>query len=100
MSLLDDLSIRYKTIDDEIWVNLKDLANHLLDSAHSFAREVSQESMIRPIPIPEAMLLRGLAEGMMGVVTLLAQSGVEIEFNEKINTVEDLLRVLDNKDGS
>jgi aspartate/glutamate racemase len=100
MSLLDDLDIRYKSLDDDLWINLSDLTNHLLESAHRLANDVAHESRIRPLQIPEAMLLRGLAEGMMSVVTLLTQGSLEAEFHEKINTVEDLLKVLDQKNGT
>jgi hypothetical protein len=96
MSLLDELKIRYNTSDDGVWVNLSDLSNHLLHSVKSFVDSVVLESTVRSIELPEKVFMRGIAEGMMSVVTLLAQSGVEIEFNEKINTVEDLVKTLDN----
>jgi hypothetical protein len=96
MSLLDELKIRYQTSDDGVWINLPDLSNHLLYSVQSFVNGVVHESSTRSVSPPEQFFMRGIAEGMMSVVTLLAQSGVEIEFHEKINTVEDLIKTLDN----
>jgi hypothetical protein len=97
MSLLDDLNIKYQTVDDDIWVNLPDLSDHLLNAVKKFVHGSFKESTVGPVGIIEQAFLRGIAEGMMSVVTLLAQSGVEIEFSEKINTVEDLLKTLDKE---
>jgi hypothetical protein len=93
MSLFDELEIRYQTINDDIWVNLPDLSNHLLNATKNFVNSSFQESISRPMDVPEQVFMRGIAEGMMSVVTLLAQSGVEIEFSEKINTVGDFLKI-------
>jgi hypothetical protein len=97
MSLFDELQIRYQTIDDYVWVNLSDLSNHLLNATKNFVTSSFQESIARPMGMSEQVFMRGIAEGMMSVVTLLAQSGVEIEFSEKINTVEDLIKTLDKE---
>jgi hypothetical protein len=97
MTLLDDLKIRYKTVDDEIWVNLSDLSTHFLKTTHEFAQETVAVSWINPMRIDEAMFVRGMTEGMISIVTLLAQAGIEAEFHEKINTVEDLINTLKEK---
>jgi hypothetical protein len=94
MTLFNEAGIRNKMIDDEVWVNISDLANFFMDSTKDFAETVFQESVIRPLNISEAMLFRGMAEGMMNVVALLSQGGLETEFHEKIHTVEDLMKTL------
>jgi hypothetical protein len=97
MSLFDELNIKHKMIDDDVWVNLPDLSDHLLSAVKKFVHGSFEESTVRPIGMIEQAFLRGIAEGMMSVISLLAQSGIEIEFSEKINTVEDLIKTL-NKD--
>jgi len=91
MPLLDEVNIRTKLFDDEIWVNLKDLSDFLLKSVKDFSDDVFKESLNRPLNQSEAMLFKGLAEGMLNVVALLSQGGMEAEINTKINTVEDLM---------
>jgi hypothetical protein len=99
MSLFDELKIRYQTIDDDVWVNLSDLSNHLLRATKEFAEESVVSSWDKPVQLSEAIFFRGLAEGMMSIVALLAQGGVEAEFHEKVHTVEDLLKKLGEKNG-
>lgn len=96
MALLDEISVRNTLINDEIWVNLSDLSNFLMGSVKEFTEDVFKESMIRPLNPPEAMLFKGLAEGMINVVALLSQGGVEAEISKKINTVQDLLDTLES----
>jgi hypothetical protein len=100
MSLFDELKIRYQTIDDDVWVSLSDLSNHLLRATREFAEESVVSSWDKPVQLSEAIFFRGLAEGMMSIVALLAQGGVEAEFHEKIHTVEDLLNQIGGKDGN
>ena len=100
MSLLDELKIRNQVIDDEVWISLQDISNHTLNATLDFINESSAMSMVHPVTPVEAMYVRGLAQGMLSIATLLAQGGVEAEFHEKVNTVEDLLKVLDRKDGT
>jgi hypothetical protein len=97
MSLLDELKIRNQVIDGEIWISLRDISTHTLNAVISFLNESSALSMIRPVTPIEAAYTKGLAEGMMSVATLLAQGGVEAEFHENINTVEDLLNSLNKE---
>jgi hypothetical protein len=95
VALLDEISVRNTLIDDEIWVNLTDLANFLMGSVKEFAEKVFAESVVRPLSPSEAMLFKGVAEGMLNVVTLLSQGGMEAEINKKINTVQDLINTLE-----
>jgi hypothetical protein len=97
MSLFDELKIRYQTIDDDIWVNLSDLSNHLLRATREFAEESVVSSWDKPVQLSEAIFFRGLAEGMMSIVALLAQGGVEAEFHERVHTVGDFLNRMDEK---
>jgi hypothetical protein len=98
MSLFDELKIRNQVIDGEIWISLRDITTHTLNSVKDFIEESSIASMIHPVTPFEAMYIRGLAEGMLSIATLLAQGGVEAEFHENINTVEDLLNSLKEKE--
>jgi hypothetical protein len=95
MSLLDELKIRNKVVDGEIWISLRDISAHTLNAVTAFLNESSAMSMIQPVTPMEAAYTKGIAEGMLSVATLLAQGGVEAEFHENINTVEDLLKTLD-----
>ena len=99
MGLLDELKIRNKSLDNEIWVNLGDLSNHLLNFTRQFVQENVSDTSKHPSHISEVIFFRGVTEGMMSVVALLAQGGVEAEFHEKIHTVEDLLKSLDKNEG-
>jgi hypothetical protein len=101
VALLDEISVRNTLIDDEIWVNLTDLANFLMNSVKEFADSIFAESMIRPLNPSEAMMFKGVAEGMVNVVALLSQGGMEAEINKKINTVQDLINTLkEDSDGT
>ena len=100
MSLLNELKIRNQVIDDEVWVSLKDVSNHTLNAVMDFVNESSAMSLIHPVTPVEAMYVRGLAEGMLSIATFLSQGGVEAEFHEKVNTVEDLLKVMDKNNGA
>jgi hypothetical protein len=99
MSLLDELNIRYTTINDDVWVNIGDLSGHLLKTVNDFAKDSVAYSWNNPLKPTDAMFLRGITEGMLSVIALLAQGGVEAEFHEKVNTVEDLINIMKkNKD--
>jgi len=100
MSLLDELKIRNQVIDDEIWISLKDVSSHTLNAVMEFVNESSAMSLVHPVTPVEAMYIRGLAEGMLSIATFLSQGGVEAEFHEKVNTVEDLLKVMDKNNGA
>jgi hypothetical protein len=101
MSLLDELNIRYTTINDDVWVNIGDLSSHLLKTVNDFAEDSVVYSWNNPLKPTDAMFLRGITEGMLGVIALLAQGGIEAEFHEKVNTVEDLIQTLkENQDGA
>jgi hypothetical protein len=95
MALLDEISVRNTLIDDEIWVNLTDLSNFLMDSVKEFADNIFAQSLVHPLSPVEAMMFKGVAEGMVNVVALLSQGGMEAEINKKINTVQDLIDTLD-----
>jgi hypothetical protein len=98
MTLLDELKIRNQIINGEIWISLHDISAHTLNAVISFLNESSALSMIRPVTPMEAAYTKGLAEGMLSIATLLAQGGVEAEFHENINTVEDLLNSLNKEE--
>jgi hypothetical protein len=100
MSLFDELKIRNMVIDGEAWVSLKDMSFHTLDSVRSFISESVRISLIHPVSPIEEAYIRGIAEGMISVATMLAQGGVEAEFDKNVNTVEDLLKTLDKKNGA
>jgi predicted anti-sigma-YlaC factor YlaD len=97
MSLLDELKIRNQVIDGEVWISLRDISTHTLNAVISFLNESTAFSMAHPVTPMEAVYTKGLAEGMMSIATLLAQGGVEAEFHENINTVEDLLNSLNKE---
>lgn len=97
MSLLDELKIRNQVIDDEIWISLKDISMHTLNSVVEFLNEATAMSMANPVTPMESAFIRGLAEGMLSIATLLAQGGVEAELDKKVHTVEDLIKQLDKK---
>jgi hypothetical protein len=97
MTLLDELKIRNMVIDEEIWISLRDIAHHVLDAVQEFIHESSSLSIVHPVSVAEAAYIHGLAQGMTSVAALLAQAGIEAEFHEKINTVEDLINTFKEK---
>jgi hypothetical protein len=97
MPLLDEVNIRTKLFDDEIWVNVKDLSDFLFKSVKDFSDDIFKSSLEKPLNPSEAMLFKGLAEGMLNVVALLSQGGMEAEINTKINTVEDFFNNIQGK---
>jgi hypothetical protein len=97
MSLLDELKIRNQVIDGEIWISLLDAASHVLNAIEEFASESSELSIKNPVSIQEAAYIQGMVAGMASVATLLSQGGIEAEFHEKINTVDDLLKTIEKK---
>jgi hypothetical protein len=98
VALLDELKIRNQVIDEEVWISLKDIATHVINAVTEFIHESTAMSLVHPVSHAEAAYIHGLAQGMSSIATLLAQGGVEAEFHDKINTVEDLLNSL-NKSG-
>jgi hypothetical protein len=97
MTILDELKIRNQIIDGEIWISLHDISTHTLSAVISFLNESSIFAMAHPITPMEAAYTKGIAEGMLSIATLLSQGGVEAEFHENINTVEDLLNSLNKE---
>jgi hypothetical protein len=97
MTLLDELKIRNQIIDGEIWISLGDISSHVLESVNQFIHESTALSIVHPVTPSEAAYISGLASGMSSIAALLAQGGVEAEFHEKVNTVEDLLKSLEKK---
>jgi hypothetical protein len=98
MTLLDEIKVRNQIIDDEIWISLRDIAEHVLNAVTDFVHEASALSLVHPVTHIEAAYVNGLAQGMSGIAALLAQGGVEAEFHEKVNTVQDLLKALEKNE--
>lgn len=98
MTLLDEIKVRNQIIEGEIWISLKDIAEHVLGSAKDFIKESSQISIVYPVTPIEAAYIEGVAQGMSTVAALLAQGGMEAQFHEKVNTVEDLLNAMEDRE--
>ena len=100
MTLLDELSIRNQEIDGEVWVSLKDVATHFVNSLDKFSHESSAVAVVHPFTKIQAAYINGIYEGMSGIISLLAQGGAEAEFHNNVHTVDDLLKRLEQDNDS
>lgn len=92
--LFDDLEIETLVKDDELYVRVSALAQHLSKAVHEFANESQALSHIVGLTEKEKAFIMGVVEGMYNVVVMLIQSYDEHELKQ-INTIEELLEKFD-----
>jgi predicted N-acyltransferase len=92
MPLFDDINLKTIEQDGELFVNAHQLAWHLTSAMKEFYEETMEISKEQPLLSSEKYFFNGILEGMNSVVLLLAQGGMEDEFNKNVNTVEDFIK--------
>lgn len=98
MPLFEEINIDTTEKDGEIYINARQLAWHIIQGIKVFYDDSAIYSQSSPLTVNEAYYLNGIIEGMNSIVLLLSQGGVEEELNKKINTVEDLINTMKEKD--
>lgn len=88
--LFDDLKVSTVIHNDELYVNVEQLYQHLAGSTHEFSREAYEMAQRIGITDEEKILIQGLIQGMWSVVMMLRFGNQEFEF-ESVQTVDDLL---------
>ena len=88
--IFDDLEINNLVKDNELYVCVSDLSNHLLKAVKEFSEETQQISHFVRITEHEKAFITGLVNGMYNVVLMLTQSEDEYKLKQ-INTIDELL---------
>jgi hypothetical protein len=97
--LFDDINVDTIKQDDELYVNVDQLYNHLAGSTEIFAQESAALAKEFGITREEKVFTMGLIQGMWSVVMMLQQAQDEHAF-DSIETVEDLLQRFKDNDAS
>lgn len=87
--LFDEIKINTQTFDNELYVNVKQLLDHLVGSAQEFSEETRLVAEEFGITREEFYFTKGMVQGMLTVATVLKQGDTEHSFN-KVSTVEDM----------
>lgn len=88
--LFDDLKVSTVIHNDELYVNVEQLYQHLAGSTQEFSHEAYEMAKKFGITEEEKILIQGLVQGMWSVVMMLRFGNQEFEF-ESVKTVDDLL---------
>lgn len=88
--IFDDLKIGNIVKDDELYVCVSDLSQHLLKAVKEFSDESEQLSHFVKLTDHEKAFITGLVNGMYNVVLMLAQSEDEYKLKQ-IDTIDELL---------
>lgn len=88
--LFDDINIDTITHNDELYINVEQLYNHILGSAETFGREAAILAKSFGMPRDEKYFTMGLIEGMWSVAAVLSYGSKQFEF-DSVKTVEDLM---------
>lgn len=91
--LFDEINVDIITKDNELYVNVAQLANHLSKSISEFAHESSQLAKIFPLDVRERAFVVGLIEGMQSVTVMLKQADDEHTISN-IHTIDEFLERL------
>lgn len=88
--LFDEIKIDTVTHNDELYVNVQQLFEHLAGSTEHFSQESAMLAKEFGITRDEKYFVMGMVQGMWSVVMMLRQGNQEFEF-ESVQTVDDLL---------
>jgi hypothetical protein len=88
--LFDDINVSTITHNNQLYVNVEELHQHLVGSTHEFSREAYEMAQKIGITEEEKILIHGLVQGMWSVVMMLRFGNQEFKF-ESVETVDDLL---------
>jgi hypothetical protein len=96
MSLFDEMDIRCLNNEGDVYVNLSDLADHLYKTQNNYKDEIQKLFNLFPAEPTTVAYAEGVFQGLGGVVTMLAQGGVESYIDYNVNTVDDMLKLLED----
>lgn len=88
--IFDELKINTIVHENELYVRVSDLTQHLSNAVNEFADETDALSKIIKLTELERTFIIGLVNGMYNVVLMLTQSHDEHELKQ-INTIDELL---------
>jgi hypothetical protein len=89
--LFDEIKIDTITHNDQLYINVEQLYNHILGSAEIFSNETVRLANAFGISRDEKYFTMGLVEGMWSVALMLGYGNKQYQF-DSVNTVEDLLK--------
>lgn len=89
--LFDEIKIDTITHDDQLYINVEQLYNHILGSVEIFSSETAQLAKILGMPRDEKYFVMGLVEGMWSIALMLGYGNKQYQF-DSANTVEDLIK--------
>ena len=89
--LFDEIKIDTITHDDQLYINVEQLYNHILGSVELFSNETQQLAKILGMPRDEKYFVMGLVEGMWSIALMLGYGNKQFQF-DSVNTVEDLIK--------
>jgi hypothetical protein len=89
--LFDDINIETITHEDELYINVEQLYNHILGSAEVFSQEAAHLAKTFGMPRDEKYFTMGIVEGMWSIAAVLKYGNKQFEF-DSIETVEDLMK--------
>ena len=88
--LFDEIKVNTVTSDNELYVNVEQLYQHLAGSTHEFSKECYEMAQRFGITRDEKYFIMGMVQGMWSVVMMLKHGDQEFKF-ESIETVDDLV---------
>ena len=97
--LFDEIKVKTITHDNELYVNVEQLYQHLAGSTQEFSKETYQMAQKFGITADEKYFVIGMVQGMWSVVLMLKHGDQEFKF-ESIETVDDLVKKFWNETGS
>ena len=89
--LFDEIKIDTITHDDELYINVEQLCNHILGSVEVFSNETAHLAKMFGMPRDEKYFAMGLVEGMWSIALMLGYGNKQFEF-DSVKTVEDLIK--------
>lgn len=87
--LFDEIKIDTHTVDNDLYVNVEQLLDHLLGCSEKFAEETQLLAKEFGITLEETFFTKGMIQGMLTVALMLKQANTEYSF-EGVETVEDM----------
>jgi hypothetical protein len=89
--LFDEINIETITHNEDLYINVEQLLNHIVGSSEHFSHETAVLAKQFGITRDEKYFTMGLIQGMLSIAIMLRQGNHEFEF-DSVETVEDLLQ--------
>lgn len=97
--LFDEIKVKTTTYNNELYVNVEQLYQHLAGSTQEFSKESYGMAQKFGITSDEKYFVIGMIQGMWSVVLMLKHGDQEFKF-ESIETVDDLVKKFWNENNS